>query len=92
MTSAEAKDRQMVIHLLRSGLSAKETATVSGSSLAWVYQCQAHFEASGWPALEDHSRAPTRVGRKCPKGTGARFAVSGANWKTRPGSPATSSI
>lgn len=58
MISAEAKDRQMVIHLLRSGLSAKETATALGSSLAWVYQCHTRFEAGGWSALANHSRVP----------------------------------
>lgn len=58
MISAEAKERQTAIHLLRSGVSAAETATALERSLSWVYKCQARFEVGGWSALGDHSRAP----------------------------------
>ena len=58
MISAAAKDRQNAVHLLRRGLSAEETANALRGSLAWVYHCRTRFEAGGWSALDDHSRAP----------------------------------
>lgn len=51
-------ERCQAIHLLRSGSSPKQVATVMGRHMSWVYKWRGRYAALGWEGLKDRSRAP----------------------------------
>jgi len=54
-----ATERQLGMHLLRSGRTPEAVAQQLGRSLAWVYRVRQRFAEAGWAGLADRSRAPT---------------------------------
>jgi len=50
-------EREVAIHLLRSGLSVKAVSKKVGRTQAWVYKWKARYEGEGWGGLKSQSRA-----------------------------------
>jgi putative transposase len=50
-------EREVAIHLLRSGLSVKEVSEKVGHTQTWVYKWKQRYEREGWDGLSSQSRA-----------------------------------
>lgn len=65
ITKTSVNERQTIIHLLRSGHSPAEVATILQRSPAWVYKWRKrYFERQAWGDLQERSRAPQRCPRQ----------------------------
>jgi len=65
INKSSVSERQTMIHLLRSGHSPAEVATMLQRSLAWVYKWRKrYFERQAWEDLQERSRAPQRRPRQ----------------------------
>ena len=61
INKSNVSERQTMIHLLRSGHSPAEVATILDRSVAWVYKWQQrYYERQAWEDLQERSRAPQR--------------------------------
>lgn len=59
INKSSVSERQTMIHLLRSGHSPAEVATILHRSLAWVYKWRQRYnERQAWEDLQERSRAP----------------------------------
>jgi len=56
--------REVAIHLLRSGIAVQKVAKELKRSVSWVYKSQKRYKEEGWTGLEGHSQAPKKHGRK----------------------------
>jgi hypothetical protein len=65
-TTADKSQREVLIHLLRSGKTPREAAEELGKSIPWSYKWQARYKHAGWAGLQERSRAPQRVARQTP--------------------------
>jgi transposase InsO family protein len=63
-TTSWVTERRTAVHLLRSGRTPSQVATLLGRSLAWVYRCRQRFDQADWAALADRSRAPHHVANR----------------------------
>jgi len=66
-TTEIGKQRQALIHLLRSGRTPREAAQEVGRSVSWGYKWEERYERYGWAGLEERSRAPGHIARKTPE-------------------------
>ncbi len=57
-------ERELAIHLLRSGLAVGEVARRTGRTAAWVYKWKQRYEQNGWEGLKSQSREPQRKAHK----------------------------
>jgi transposase len=57
-TTDIAGQRQALIHLLRSGKTAREAAQELGRSVSWCHKWRERYKQEGWAGLGERSRAP----------------------------------
>jgi transposase InsO family protein len=63
------QEREMAIHLLRSGGTPQEVATKCQRSTAWVRKWRRRYATEGWAGLAGHSKAAKRHSQQLSKST-----------------------